>query len=391
MEITKLISRRNFIKGSLLFGTLLVAGGFWRAIKTGVFNSGAGSAYAAWGQHDEGLREVMNAGILAANAHNIQPWNFKQSNTSIDLFADMKRNIGTADPFFRELHISLGCVLENMVIASEAKGYEAKITYFPDLLNKQQIARIELSKATPRNFELYQGIARRRMNRGPYDKTRPVSKEILQSLLNLNKGDSDVQLFLFDSEQDKRTIGQAMVEATEAFIADGDQVRDDAKWMRQSWDTIEKQKDGITIDAQGLPTVLRIAAKMLPPLSTEQNNKFWLDTMKNKQVPTAAAFGFIAVRDLQNVQQIVRAGQLWQRIHLWGTTKGLGLHIMNQLSERRDREVSVGIEPYFGKKLEEILGDAKWKSVIQFRLGYPTIDPLPSPRRPLSEVLLSSI
>lgn len=123
-------------------------------------------------------------------------------------------------------------------------------------------------------------------------------------------------------------------------------------------------------------------------MSQEQNNKFWLDSLKNKHVGTAAAFGFIAVRDLANNLQVVKVGQLWQRLHLWATSKGLGMQIMNQLSERRDRELSLSLTPKFGDRIHEILGTSDWNSIIQFRMGHPTIEALPSPRRSVKDVIV---
>ncbi|EMA6342774.1 twin-arginine translocation signal domain-containing protein [Bacillus cytotoxicus] len=388
MEAIKLVSRRNFLKGSAVVGGLLAAGGFWRAIDAGVFNSGEGLAYSAWNTSAQGMEEIVRAATLAANSHNTQPWRFDIGDTYIHIFADKARNIGTADPFLREMHASLGCALENLVIAAAAKGYSSEIEYFPDSSQKNHIAKVNLSEGKTVRSELYDAIPKRHMNRAPYDTERTVSKDMLQFLHKLNEEKEEVKLFLFDSSSDKKMISEAMFEATEAFIADQDQVNDDAKWMRQTWDAIEAHKDGITLDAQGLSPFMRVVAKMLPPLSVEQNNAFWLKTVKEKQLPTAAAFGFIAVRDLNNYEQVIKAGQLWQRIHLFGTAKGLALQVLNQLSERRDREISLGIETKIGKKLNGIINDSNWQSVIQFRLGYPTLQGLPSPRRPVSEVVI---
>ena len=174
-------------------------------------------------------------------------------------------------------------------------------------------------------------------------------------------------------------------------MSDKEQIKVDPKWIRQSWQDIEKYKDGITTDAQGLSTLTRIIAKMMPPMSLKQNNEFWLKTLKEKHVGTAAAFGFIAVPELANDQQVVKAGQLWQRLHLWATAKGLGMQIMNQLSERRDRELSLNLTPRFGDKLREILKTSDAHSIIQFRIGYPTLEALPSPRRTVSDVVVSNI
>ena len=65
----------------------------------------------------------MSAAILAANPHNSQPWRFRVSDTQIDLFADRGRNLGTIDPFLREMHIGLGAALENLLLAAAVYGY----------------------------------------------------------------------------------------------------------------------------------------------------------------------------------------------------------------------------------------------------------------------------
>ena len=54
--------------------------------------------------------------ILAANPHNTQPWLFKIADTRIDVYADRARNLGSFDPFLREMHIGLACAVENMVL-----------------------------------------------------------------------------------------------------------------------------------------------------------------------------------------------------------------------------------------------------------------------------------
>ncbi|MHB8075599.1 Acg family FMN-binding oxidoreductase [Desulfosporosinus fructosivorans] len=391
MEDRVLFSRRNFIKGSAILGSLAVVGGFWRGLDSGVFSTSKGPAYAAWENSFEGVEGLVDAAILAANAHNAQPWLFKLGDSSIDIKADTDRNLGAVDPYSREMYISLGCALENLTIAAKAKGFSPKITYFPNKQDSWHIATIDLATMAPLPSALYDAIPKRHMNRGPYDKTRPISPEIIQTLSYLNTDSSDVKLSFFNTQQDKLKIGQAMIEATQALISDKEQINVDSKWMRKSWQDIQKYKDGITTDAQGLPTLTRIIAKMLPPMSQEQNNEFWLNTLKDKHVGTAAAFGFIAVPDLTNDLQVVKAGQLWERLHLWATSKGLGMQIMNQLSERRDRELSLNLTPQFGDKLREILKTSEWHSIIQFRMGYPTIEALPSPRRPVKDVIDSSI
>src|SRR5271166_114515 len=88
----------------------------------------AAGAYAPWRDwRGEGSRALVDAAILAANAHNTQPWLFCIHPDRIDLYADESRNLGAMDPFRRELRISLGCALENLCLVARAQAYTAQI------------------------------------------------------------------------------------------------------------------------------------------------------------------------------------------------------------------------------------------------------------------------
>ena len=75
-------------------------------------------------------------------------------------------------------------------------------------------------------------------------------------------------------------------------------------------------------------------------------------------------------------------------MHLWGTTRGLGMHPLNQLPERADRETSLGATPRFGASLQDLIGDPAWRALMPFRVGYPRREALPSPRRAVGDVLV---
>jgi hypothetical protein len=49
---------------------------------------------------------------------------------------------------------------------------------------------------------------------------------------------------------------------------------------------------------------------------------------------------------------------------------------MNQMTERADREVSLGIEQTFGNALRELIIDPNWQALFTFRIGYPFIEGL---------------
>jgi hypothetical protein len=60
------------------------------------------------------------------------------------------------------------------------------------------------------------------------------------------------------------------------------------------------------------------------------------------------------------------------------------------MPERAAREQVLRIEPKFGNALADLTGNAGWQTLLVFRAGYPTIEPLPSPRRSVETVIRKS-
>jgi len=215
-----------------------------------------------------------------------------------------------------------------------------------------------------------------------------VSAQTLAQLAALVSDIPEVRVRWYAQAPERATFGELIVQATKAIIADRQQAADSARWFRDSWQAIEKHRDGITLDAQSLPSFINVMAKLLPAPGQDTADQMWLKATRESHVGTAAAFGLLAVHDSGDTVQRLLGGQAWQRMHLWGTTQGLGMQPLNQLPERADRERQLGIEPRFGNALKALLGDKGWQVLMPFRLGYPTRVGLPSPRRPVPSVLV---
>lgn len=241
----------------------------------------------------------MPADILAANAHNIQPWIFRIEGSRIDLFVDISRNIGTIDPFRHEMHISLGCALENLLLAERANGYKYHLTLAPNQFNPRHVARVELSSHRWDISPLYRAIPNRHTNRYSYDTSRLLPHGTLEALESLEE-DGDIEVFWFITKAQREKVGRLL-----------------------------------------------------------------------------SVFGIITVRDYDSSAQ---------RMHLWLTNKGLAAQPMNQLHERADREAQLQIEPRFGDALKNLIGDQSWNAIFTFRLGHPTKQAPPSPRRAVRAV-----
>jgi hypothetical protein len=386
----KRINRRDFLK--LAGATLIVAtgGAVWRAVDQGMFSVGKGIAYEAWANWRDAatpLERIVAAGILASNPHNSQPWIFRITSSSIDLFANISRQIGTIDPFRREMYIGLGCALENMILTAEAEGFAASPGLMPDSADETHVAHLEFSPAAPNTSELYSIIPFRHTNRAAYDITREVSAETLSVINNL-VANEDVRLFWFADQSSKDKFGQVAIAATEALINDEQQSIDSHSWWRQDWTDLQEHADGITIDAQGMNPFITQAAKFFPDGPRKQNDQIFLSNMREINIPMSAAFGILAVKDGSDNAQRLECGRIWQRIHLWGTTQGLAFQPLNQMCERVDREAQLNKEFTLTESVRSLLNDNDWHAIMPFRLGYPVQEAFPSPRRGLGQVVV---
>ena len=218
-------------------------------------------------------------------------------------------------------------LLKNLVLAAEAKGYAYDLELMPNPPSKTHVSSINLIATTKNKnnvnenattttiessvkseaFSLYNAISQRHTNRGPYDKNRPVSQEILESLEALGKTINPQRLavFWFTTNDQRRKVGDFILQATQAIVADKQQSYDDFKWFRSNWQDIQTNKDGLTVDASGSPWYLDFLAKLLPPISKEEYGSSQLQLAKDTYIATAAAFGIIAVRDvLDNIQRL---------------------------------------------------------------------------------------
>jgi nitroreductase len=386
--------RRQFLKAAGIGGALVGVAGlgvaYWRASEQGVFAAGTGGAYAAWSQWDQGTgpTTLVRAAILAANPHNTQPWRFVFSSSAVDVYIDLARNTGAMDPFRREQRIGLGCALENLLIAAQAKGYDPRLTILPDPNNPTLIAHVDLGSGLESNSSLYQAIPKRHTSRAPFETSRAIAQETFGALDAEVADIPGASVVWITSDAQRRQIGQLIVEGAQAFAADTKQSSDSFRWWRDSWSDIQRYKDGMTIDASGASPLVIALGKILPPLSREQNDQSWIQLTRDQYVKTAAAFGVVVVNDATDDVQRTQGGRLYQRLNLLAVTKGLGMQPLNQITERIDREKVLGLPDRFQVGLSGLL-PPNVQPLMTFRIGYPTVEPPPSPRRPAEDVIVT--
>jgi len=357
-----------------------------------------GDAYAPWRLWDDAsLRgaplALVAAGILAANPHDTQPWLFQIRGETIDVLADLSRNLGAMDAYVREMHLGLGCAIENMAVAAGPNGYDAEVEPVAGSLASLAERRAPVVAATVRLKSrapsppdaLYRAIALRHTNRYAYEPGRALPADWLAEARQ-TAADRGARLFVFEAGDDRRAFDAAVVEATQAIIADKSMIADSDRWFRSSRAEIEAHRDGPTLEAAGLSFFALTYARLFP-VSAETSHAAWLTNTRDVQLASAPLTGLIAVKDRYDREATIAAGRVWQRLHLSATARGLALQPLNQPIEMIDRERQTGQGGAWARRIARLTGD-DWQATFAFRAGASLKNAPPSPRRKLADVVL---
>jgi nitroreductase len=395
-------TRRQFLRAGTV--TLAVGGAAlaYRAADQGVFAVSRGTAYALWRTWERtgGIEPVVAAGILAANAHDSQPWRFRVEVTAgppdepreavVEIFRDPDRLLGAFDPFQREVHASIGCAVENIVVTAGARGYRATVDLLPGGAGPDLLARVGLARGPAEPTDLAGAVPRRHTNRFPYQ-PEAVPAALIAGLDDRLADLGGISVRWLTDDGDLQTFREETVLATEAFIADEDLSRDSHAWFRHSWAELQDEASGLTLDGSVASRPFAAAAKLLPETSLSQANSGFLATTRRGVTSSPLAAVIVAdespAADPTGAREAwLRTGRAWQRLHLALTAEDLVAQPLSQLTELADRERVLGVAPRFGEVLDDLAGPGVLPMMC-FRVGYPTRDATPTPRRPLVEVV----
>jgi len=157
---------------------------------------------------EEKIKFLLRYAILAPSTHNTQPWFFRVKDNTCQILFNPELKLKYADPKCRDLYISLGCAMENLIIAGHFYGLTEKIEYEANDNDDNLVATVYFfEKDNHLDFsseKLLDTILKRVNVRGKF-LDRPVASDLLAGLQNLfekDYGDNQIKMnFIQDKEK----------------------------------------------------------------------------------------------------------------------------------------------------------------------------------------------
>ncbi len=265
------------------------------------------------------MRELVRYATLAANGHNTQPWQFALRDNTIEIRPDVSRRLPVVDPQDRELWISLGCALENLLVAARAAGYAADVTY----PTADDVITVRLAADTPQPSPLFDAIPLRQSTRSAYDgQAVPVADLEKIQVTPLEPG---VTLRFVTDPAGMATIVEYVAEGNLRQYADQAFVSELITWLRFNKKEALSSLDGLYSRCSGNPEAPRWLGRMFVA-GTKPQQQADADTAKLR-----SSLGAVVVAaDADDKVAWVRTGQVYERLALTMTALNIKSALLNQ-------------------------------------------------------------
>jgi hypothetical protein len=319
------------------------------------------------GTADDCARYLLRYAILAPSTKNTQPWKFAVAGNRIEILPDRSRWLRVSDPDQRELHISLGCALENLIVAADHFGYACDVTYgastdgSPRAVASVTIMPARAGAPRMRPAGLFEGLTSRLTIHGAFT-ARGVPPDVQRQLAHL-ADDPDVRLVLTNERATVQALAASSADADVAELGDADYRRELARIVGE----------GVFGTSRPVSALARIA---LPHL----NNGASLARRDRALIQETPLLGLISSGQDRRTPQI-KSGQLFERICLMATILGLHVHPMSQALQI----------PTLRRQVARLSGEPLFHPQQLFRIGYAAPQThRHTPRRLVEQVLIDA-
>ena len=324
--------------------------------------------------------EILYLASFAPSGHNTQPWIVKVVEPKHWIIgSDRKRWLPAVDPENRELFLSIGAFIENLVLAAGTFGYSIDIQIIAKNRTDTEIAEVRFQKDKPIDFPV-EKIKKRRTVRSNYldqemkvDDIKFITKHDTRSCLIPNV--SPHSFYFPNTSPQGKYLQEGTIEANRKQAFRDPAQEELANWIRWSNKEGKIHRNGLTPESMEIKGIGGLFVRNFYDRQSVLKKSFREQTVDivAKQVKICGGW-LIATSQDSNIPTLIEYGRICENMLLKIREKMIAIHPMTQILEE---------EPWRKQIAKELglPGEVQWILRIGYLKSYP--DPV-SLRMPVS-------
>ena len=347
------------------------------------FHYGMKDNYKAWGvdykdfyilkARNDKLEFLLRFAVLAPSSHNSQPWRFEVRDNLILVSPERARALPESDKNNRQLYISLGAAIENIITAADFYNLKYNLRYFPgEFPNAAAVILFEDFGADsfllPKDHGDMLAMTSRHTNRNKYT-NEELPASFVKRLCAMSNDDLRVDILSAGKVKDRiaEIVSDALIEAMD----DKNFRRELSGYVKSN---ITSSKIGMPMFGFGMPTpVSFFASLILHMFNVNRLSRKNDDALLNEHTPH---FAIISSRS-DDPESWMMAGRLFQSMALLAERKNVKTAPM---------AAAIQIGDHYRKIMDALHTD--FRPQFFFRMGYCD-DAMPHSPRLLAEDVIT--
>jgi len=315
---------------------------------------------------------------LAPSGHNTQPWVVRTTNDGLAIGSDPSRWLPKVDPGNREMALSIGAFLENLLIAAPGHGYRPEFTVAASNPTESDLIHVTLTQTTTQTTETGRDVLerlrlRRTVRTGQLQ--RPLSGEDARALTALMKQHA----YYFPREsREGRYLAEGTIEANRVQAGRDDAQAELGAWIRFRDEDARSHRDGLTPESMEIPGVAGWYVRHFMNRESVMGKTFRDQGVDRARQQVANCGGWIVLTSSDlSLGALLETGRKTERMWLAARDPRIAIHPMTQMLEESPFRDRIGEELSIANPIQFVL-----------RVGYVESYPQPvSLRRPVSTIL----
>ncbi len=306
--------------------------------------------------------DILWYASFAPSSHNVQPWTVTIESPERWVIGSAKnRWLPEVDPANREMLLSIGAFLENMLLAARAYGFQANIRWLAENPFDPELLALELRNGTRVEYPLQRLLERRTIRTGFRNET--INPRDFSFLVG---GEPGFSYYPPDSTQ-AAWLDEATVAATRELVERENVQEELSRWIRWSDADTRKYRNGLSPEAMDITGPAGWYVRHFYGSRDVLSRDFRNATVERAEQQVTQSGGWIVITSENNrPSSLIETGRRFERLFLRARDRSIAIHPMSQALE----------EPLWAEKAADVLLLDKQPQFL-LRVGY--IQDYPSP------------